>query len=243
MQRCPNIPFLEAKTRPFYAQNAFWGVILRSVYSVFHVGNALNVETSACSSGDALQAFSLAGKINVKKILIHCFYVSHAVFFYYAREKFFPLHGESFSSPPGKKVPNGDVRKNCIPRPMTILFGMKKNRIPMRKNGTFRQGKGIFCVLEAVFFSCSAPLFKSCGPQSWVSRPSRLDFSCVSVTFWRVRNTKIACKNTKNLLFLEAKRLFCKESPIPKFTATLDYQHITHFSLLFAFCMQKNVGW
>ncbi|MBO7171883.1 MAG: hypothetical protein J6V52_02875 [Bacteroidaceae bacterium] len=40
---------------------------------------------------------------------------------------------------------------------MTILFGMKKNGIPMRKNGTFRQGEGIFCVLEAVFFRAVPP--------------------------------------------------------------------------------------
>ena len=111
----------------------------------------------------------------------------------------------------------------------------------MRKNGTFRQGKqgkGIFCVLEAVFFRAVSPPPLQ---KLWATKlgfPSiKAGFSCVSVTFWRVRNTKIACKNTKNLLFLEAKRLFCKESPIPKFAATLDYQYITHFSLHFAFCI------
>lgn len=158
-------------------------------------------------------------------------------FFLLREGKFFPSPRGKFFLAPGKKVPNGDVRKNCIPRPMTILFGMKKNGIPMRKNGTFRQGKGIFCVLEAVFFVQCPPLFKSCGRTKLCFPSIKAGFSCVSVTFWRVRNTKIACKNTKNLLFLEAKRLFCKESPIPKFTATLDYQHITHFSLLFAFCI------
>lgn len=160
-------------------------------------------------------------------------------FFLLREGKIFPSPRGKFFLAPGKKVPNGDVRKNCIPRPMTILFGMKKNGIPMRKNGTFRQGKGIFCVLEAVFFVQCPPSSKAVGAQSCVSRPSRLDFHASALRFGASEIQKSRARIPKICCFWKQKGCFAKNRPSPNLPQNLiiNILHTFLCFLHFAFCI------
>ena len=163
-------------------------------------------------------------------------------FFYYAREKIFPLHGESFSSPPGKKVPNGDVRKNCIPRPMTILFGMKKMEFRWGRTGLLdreNREKAFFAFLRPFFFVQCPPLFKSCGPQSWVSRPSRLDFHASALRFGASEIQKSRARIPKICCFWKQKGCFAKNRPSPNLQQRLIINTLHTFLCFLHFACKK----
>ena len=140
----------------------------------------------------------------------------------------------------GKKVPNGDVRKNCIPRPMTILFGMKKMEFRWGRTGLLDRGKAFFAFLRPFFFVQCPPLFKSCGRTKLCFPSIKAGFSCVSVTFWRVRNTKIArARIPKICCFWKQKGCFAKNCPSPNLPQHLIINTLHTFLcfLLFAFCI------